>query len=267
MKITFFSLVLFLFSLFLFVPYSFAKCSDTRPTSAPVLLSAVPLNDTSVQLVWQEAQDPVSYYLLAYGTSEISFEYGVPDIGGKGTTTFTVDNLQKGVKYYFKVRAGNGCKPGEFSNKLSATPGKTEDDGYIPLPPKLTFGESILGATNSVELRKTKASYDSDIETLADDSDLVAGICIRCRAELFLLTEIIIIFLYFFLIQLFKPAFLKPIYVVFIPLLIFFLFHLANKGCISEEFLCKYFTYLNLFIFFFSIIIYRQLRIRSHEKR
>src|SRR3989338_8647676 len=135
MKIGFFLLLTIFFLSLIKVQNVQAKCSDARPASAPTLLSSEPMSDTSVQLVWQEAQDPVSYYLLAYGTTETSFEYGIPDIGGKSTSTFTINDLQKGVKYYFKVRAGNGCKPGEFSNKLSAIPGKEKfSDTIVQLP-------------------------------------------------------------------------------------------------------------------------------------
>lgn len=100
---------------------STSVCTDPAPSSAPILLSAVP-GINSVTLTWSPAVDPVSYYLVAYGTTSGIYQYGNPNVGGKGTTSYTVTNLSGGVPYYFVVRAGNGCTPGPFSNELSANP-------------------------------------------------------------------------------------------------------------------------------------------------
>ena len=122
----FITFVLLLLSFFLaprpIYAVSTETCEDNSPTGKPVLTSAVPGKD-SVTLTWTEAQDPVTHYLIAYGRSETEIEYGNPNVGGRRTTTYTVGELTKGVKYYFKVRPINGCRPGDFSNKLPATPG------------------------------------------------------------------------------------------------------------------------------------------------
>ena len=114
-------------------------CNDTKPGSAPSLLSAI-AGTNSVTLTWSEAKDPVTYYLVAYGTSSGVVQYGNPNIGGKGTTSYTVQGLSGGKTYYFKVRAGNGCMPGDYSNELSAIPG----GGFIT-GPATGFTEGILG--------------------------------------------------------------------------------------------------------------------------
>ena len=114
------------------------SCNDSKPGSAPTLLSSVGgLN--SVALTWSEALDPVSYYLITYGTTPGAQMFGNPNIGGKGTTSFTVNNLSGGTIYYFKVRAGNGCAPGEFSNELSQTP-----SGGIVEEPATGFTTDVL---------------------------------------------------------------------------------------------------------------------------
>ena len=64
---------------------------------------------------------PLTYYLITYGTNPGAQTYGNPNIGGKGTTGYTVSGLSGGIIYYFQVRAGNGCAPGDFSNEISAT--------------------------------------------------------------------------------------------------------------------------------------------------
>ncbi len=95
-------------------------CNNTKPGSAPTLFSALG-GTNSVTLKWTEATGPLTYYLITYGTNPGAQTYGNPNIGGKGTTGYTVSGLSGGIIYYFQVRAGNGCAPGDFSNEISAT--------------------------------------------------------------------------------------------------------------------------------------------------
>jgi len=118
-----------------------AVCSDTKPPGAPTLLQAI-AGVNSVQLIWSEGAEPISYYLVAFGLTSSSITYGNPNIGGAGTTSYTVSNLSGGSTYYFKVRAGNGCMPGDYSNELSATPG----GGFIE-GPAAGFIPGVLGTT------------------------------------------------------------------------------------------------------------------------
>lgn len=94
-------------------------CVDAKPAGTPKLISASATGRNEVTLVWTKASDPVTYYLVAYGTKSGQLEYGNPNVGGKETTNYTVKNLENGKTYYFKVRAGNNCMPGDFSNELS----------------------------------------------------------------------------------------------------------------------------------------------------
>lgn len=125
-------------------------CNDSKPTSAPTLLSAFAGINT-VALTWIQASDPVSYYLIAYGTKSGKPLYGNPNIGGKGITSFVVENLSGGVTYYFKIRAGNGCTPGDFSNEISATPIGFSEEGLAT-----GFTNNVLGAkTEKVSSKKS----------------------------------------------------------------------------------------------------------------
>lgn len=121
-------------------------CDDAKPGSAPVLTS-VSVGTNSVTLFWNAASDPVTYYLATYGTSSGAQTWGNPNVGGSSARSYTVSGLSGGTTYYFKVRAGNGCKPGDFSNELSATPG----GGFIE-GPAAGFIPGVLGeATPSAE--------------------------------------------------------------------------------------------------------------------
>ena len=96
-------------------------CEDAKPGSAPTLLSVLP-GVNSVTLNWSKALDPVTHYLLSYGREPGVAEFGNPNIGGKDSTSYTVYDLSDRTRYYFKVLAVNNCKPGDFSNELSAIP-------------------------------------------------------------------------------------------------------------------------------------------------
>ncbi|MFH1827541.1 MAG: fibronectin type III domain-containing protein, partial [bacterium] len=97
--------------------------------------------------------DPVSYYLVSYGTSAGGQTYGNPNVGGKGTTSYTISGLSgRGATYYFKVRAGNGCEPGDYSNEISASP-----TGVFIAGPAAGFAEGVLGvATKEANIKEEK---------------------------------------------------------------------------------------------------------------
>jgi nucleoid-associated protein YgaU len=66
----------------------------------------------------QEAQDT---YTVSYGpytnaeTYNVTFNYS----DKRGAIPYTINALNSGTVYYFKVRANNGCMPGSWSNTLS----------------------------------------------------------------------------------------------------------------------------------------------------
>jgi len=110
-------------------------CTDAAPGGTAKLTSAVSAGPHSITLTWTDAPNPVSYYLLSYGLSSGNYMYGNPNIGGQGTTSYTVGSLATGTKYYFAIRAGNGCSPGNYSNEVFAVAGASA----VPTPtPTLT---------------------------------------------------------------------------------------------------------------------------------
>ena len=94
-------------------------CTATKPASAPTITNTVS-GENSVTLTWSKAGNPVTKYLIAYGTKSGSIEFGNPNVGNENTTSYTIKGLSGGTKYYFKVKAINDCTPGDWSNEMSA---------------------------------------------------------------------------------------------------------------------------------------------------
>ncbi len=97
------------------------SCTAGAPGSTPQITSAIANGTSQITLTWKNANDPVTYYLLAYGIVSGQYIYGNPNIGGHDTKSYTVGNLAKGTTYYFAVKAVNICNPSSFSNEISAT--------------------------------------------------------------------------------------------------------------------------------------------------
>ena len=109
-------------------------CGDQVPGSNPQITSAIAEGTTKITLNWTDATNPVSYYLVSYGVSSGNYLYGDPNIGGQGTTSFTIGSLTTGKKYYFVLKAVNGCGSSGFSNEVSATAGGEVTNIPTPAP-------------------------------------------------------------------------------------------------------------------------------------
>lgn len=113
-------------------------CADQKPIGVPIL-SLIRVENNQVNLSWTAISGPLTYYLLAYRTDD-GREYGNPNIGGNLTLSYLVGGLSGGESYYFRIRAGNGCMPGDFSNEIAVTvPGSI----LTTLP--VGFQEGVLG--------------------------------------------------------------------------------------------------------------------------
>lgn len=101
---------------------SSTECRESVGNQAPWLYGAVPRDESSIVVYFTKASDPVDRYALLYGPSEDKERYGAPELALplSSQMSYAVTNLQANTTYFFKVRGGNGCKPGSWSNELSA---------------------------------------------------------------------------------------------------------------------------------------------------
>lgn len=124
-------------------------CVDAKPKNAPRLVSAVSREPNQVTLAWSRSEGPTTYYLVAYGLESGKMLYGNPNIGN--TDTFTVKGLSGNTTYYFKVRAGNHCMPGDFSNEIAVkvSGSKITYAGSSKPLPATEFKEGVLSTSSS----------------------------------------------------------------------------------------------------------------------
>ena len=110
-------------------------CNDAKPASAPNLFQINTASSTA-KLFFAPAGNPVNKYFVAYGPKPENLIYGVefPQGYSSGVLSYQINLLKPSTTYYFKIRGGNGCMPGEWSSLLKARTGfsKTIINSYYP---------------------------------------------------------------------------------------------------------------------------------------
>jgi hypothetical protein len=98
-------------------------CSYRNPgDKAPWIYGAIPQDPNSIKVYFTESSQPVTHYVLEFGTKSGEYQFGLPDMGinEKNQMAYNVQILKPNTRYYFRIRAGNGCATGVWSNEVSA---------------------------------------------------------------------------------------------------------------------------------------------------
>ena len=94
-------------------------CTDVQPQGTPDLFQITSNTDSST--VFFTPILGVDKYYLSYSTQESAEEHGAElSLNSSGVQNFTIEHLQPGEIYYFKVRGQNGCAVGNWSRTVSA---------------------------------------------------------------------------------------------------------------------------------------------------
>lgn len=99
---------------------SAASCGATKPDHAPDLFQ-IDVTKNSATLYFTPVNNAVSNYTIVYGYDRGDERFGVSFPFGKydGVISYTINHLSPNTKYYFRVRADNGCRQGYWSDTLS----------------------------------------------------------------------------------------------------------------------------------------------------
>lgn len=97
-------------------------CSYVSAPSSPMLFQIKPIKG-GARLFFSPVLSDVDRYYISYGEAQDALGHGV-EIYGNSTGVISVDilDLRQNTRYYFKVRTGNRCAPGGWSNILSFMP-------------------------------------------------------------------------------------------------------------------------------------------------
>lgn len=222
---------------------SASPCSDTKPGVPTGLTAVVGPGTGQVSLSWIAPSPPYTYFLVAYSdNSSWPPKWGNPDVGN--VTSYIVSGLGSGT-YWFWLRAGNGCMPGDFTGPVS--PGAIM--GIPGAPVAVGFLPGVLGeATPSGQIQGQ--------ETGGEVAGVGEGICQKCIWWPILLGEFLSLVIFYQLV-LKKYGSRRNYFIsIIIPIAAYVIFFLLNKNCLSESFFCRYFWLLDLglFIVFIGLV-------------
>ncbi|MBP7967049.1 LysM peptidoglycan-binding domain-containing protein [Candidatus Woesebacteria bacterium] len=94
------------------------SCRSSVPTSKPDLFQ-IDVYGTDATLYFAPVTN-ANKYVIAYGDGDTTEQYGDEYNSGNvdGVLSYTIHMLTPSSSYSFKVRGGNGCMPGEWSNVM-----------------------------------------------------------------------------------------------------------------------------------------------------
>ncbi|HRN70850.1 MAG TPA: fibronectin type III domain-containing protein, partial [Candidatus Woesebacteria bacterium] len=103
------------------------SCDDIQPEYAPKLFQ-INTTHNAATLYFAPSGRNTTKYVISYGHTPGEELYGVEynESSLHSALTYTIYELKPNTTYYFKIRGGNGCMPGDWSNNLYATTTQNE---------------------------------------------------------------------------------------------------------------------------------------------
>ncbi len=133
------------------------SCDQSIPGTPPRIYAAISSGQNKITLYFTDSGDPYDHYALTYGLQPSNYSFGSDHIGEHGLRTYTVGSLTPNTMYYFKVRAGNSCAAGGWSNEFHI---KTLDK-------KALFTTTSISFIQSQNLPIIKTNIDLDTPPVA----------------------------------------------------------------------------------------------------
>lgn len=99
-------------------------CSNTPPSAIPDLFQINTTKNTAT-LYFTPAGNPHNSYTISYGYDDNieRFGTGFSKQSSDGVQSYTINALSPNTKYFFKIKANNGCMPGPWSRTMMVKTG------------------------------------------------------------------------------------------------------------------------------------------------
>ncbi len=138
-----------------------STCANSKPTAVTDLFQ-INVNKTSAQLYFTPVSDADNYF-ISFATTANAEEHGTNVyLAREGIQNFKVNLLKPNTTYYFKVRANNGCMPGDWSQILKVKTLRSE----TPKPAIYYKSNSVVKKiTNQLFPKVKKSSVKSPAKT------------------------------------------------------------------------------------------------------
>lgn len=171
-------------------------CTDDVSKDSPPQITSIYANSaTVITLKYKDAGDPVESYMLYYGKKAGSDTYRLDYIGKKGSSVFSVPNLDVNTTYYFRIRAVNGCKKGLYSNEVSAkTLGFTNDNKALDVDVSVTpskdktanYSDTSKGPIkedDGIAAQTKEDDYSIKVIVTNDDGSPIVGVKVKIDGD------------------------------------------------------------------------------------
>jgi len=135
--------------------------SCTNPIPAAPKIFQIWATQTTATIYFVPSADPQNSYTISYGLYSDAEMYNVTfNYSDKsGAIPYTINALNAGTPYYFKVRANNGCMPGEWSNTLSLKTAYSASGGNTAYASSASVNNVPLASTGGVSLGGSCTQY------------------------------------------------------------------------------------------------------------
>jgi hypothetical protein len=133
-------------------------CDNQAPDHSPDLFQ-IDTSKNNAKLFFTPVNNAVDQYYIAYGFTEGDERFGVKFDKGyyNGVIDYTINELAPNTNYYFRVRAGNGCATGSWSNWLRAKTDNVFTQAVIDDPQATVSANKISEETKETIVEPTKS--------------------------------------------------------------------------------------------------------------
>jgi hypothetical protein len=157
-------------------------CSNQAPSSTPDLFQ-IDTTNTKATVYFAPSGMPYDNYVIRFGPTANNLLYSASFTRGyaPGVIYYTINELSPNTIYYFQVRAGNGCKPGDWGNTLSA---KTTGSIKSTSKSYKSLGGFIRSLISFLSPKYTGSAINNSIPTPTAANNGTPGQCTKYTVQL-----------------------------------------------------------------------------------